>query len=49
MFLTAARLPQKKIFEDEFSFMGRQWATASTASDPAVNGMRPCFDFNEVI
>jgi hypothetical protein len=47
--IRARPFPQKKIFEPEFAFAGGDRRVASMARDPAINGRRPRFRFNDVI
>ena len=48
-FLAANRLPQQKIFEDEFPFASRKRSTAATAGDPPIDSLWPSFDFDDLI
>ena len=47
--IRASRWPQKKIFEPEFTFAGRDGSVATTTGDPTVNGLRPSFRSDDLI
>ena len=42
-------VPQKKIFDLEFAFVGREGSVANAAGDPTINGLRPSFGFDDLI
>jgi hypothetical protein len=42
-------VPQKKIFDLEFAFVGREGSVADTARDPTINGLWASFGFDDLI
>lgn len=42
-------MPQRKIFDLEFAFAGREGSVASTAGDSTINDLRPSFGFDDPI